>query len=224
MRRLIVFDLDGTLIDSAKDLAISMNATREHLQLPPLDPQLIYSFVGNGAAVLVRRALGPDADADLNAKALAFFLTYYRAHALEHTCLYAGVREVVEQLAAANYALAVLTNKPVRISRDIIFALGLGQHFQHIYGGDSFPTKKPDPQGLLALLSETGTAAADAWMVGDSGVDVQTARNAGIHSCGVTWGFQPDACTAENPDVLIDQPAQLFKFLNAEAIKLREPT
>jgi phosphoglycolate phosphatase len=219
---LLVFDLDGTLIDSAKDLAISMNATREHLNLPPLDPQLIYSFVGNGAAMLVKRALGPDADEELNKTALTFFLQYYRDHALEHTRLYEGVRELIDQLAE-HHKLAILTNKPVKISRDIMAALDLGARFNPIYGGDSFPTKKPDPQGLLTILEETQTALHDAWMVGDSGVDAQTAKNAGIRSCGVTWGFQPEACRAENPDLLIDHPDQLFRFLNAEAIRVREP-
>jgi phosphoglycolate phosphatase len=220
---LIVFDLDGTLIDSARDLAISMNATREHLQMAPLDPQLIYSYVGNGAAVLVRRALGPDADEELNQRALAFFLKYYREHALEYTRLYDGVREALDQLAADAHTLAVLTNKPVKISRDIMAALGVAGHFRQIYGGDSFSTKKPDPQGLLKLLEETNTAAKDAWMVGDSGVDIQTARHAGTYSCGVSWGFQPEACLAENPDVVAERPDQLFKLLSAAAIKLREP-
>jgi phosphoglycolate phosphatase len=219
---LFVFDLDGTLIDSAKDLAISMNATRQHLNLAPLDPQLIYSFVGNGAPTLVRRALGPDADEALNKTALDFFLKYYREHALEHTRLYDGVRELIDELAK-HHRLAVLTNKPVKISRDILSALGLEPLFQPVYGGDSFPTKKPDPLGLLTIVEETKTPLRDTWMVGDSGVDMQTARNAGVRSCGVTWGFQPDTCKAENPDLLIDEPLQLFKFLNAEAIKLREP-
>jgi len=221
---LIVFDLDGTLIDSAKDLAISMNATREHLNLAPLDPQLIYSFVGNGAAMLVKRALGPEAGEALNKTALAFFLKYYRAHALEHTRFYDGVRELIDSLVAEGHTLAVLTNKPVKISLDILKALGVGPLFEPVYGGDSFPTKKPDPQGLLTILDETGTRAADAWMVGDSGVDVQTAKNAGVRSCGVLWGFQPDGCRAENPDLLIEEPGQLFKFLSAEAMRLREPT
>ena len=221
---LIVFDLDGTLIDSAQDLAISMNATREHLGLAPLDPKLIASFVGNGAAMLVRRALGPDASDELNRTALAFFLKYYRAHALEHTRLYAGIRELIHQLAADNHTLAVLTNKPVKISRDIVAALGLAEQFQYIYGGDSFPTKKPDPQGLLMLLSQTQTEARGACMVGDSDVDIRTARAAGVCSCGVTWGFQPAACAAENPDVLIDRPDQLLKFLSAAAISLLEPS
>ena len=221
---LIVFDLDGTLIDSAQDLAISMNATRKHLSLPPLDAKLIGSYVGNGAALLVRRALPPDASDELNAQALAYFLKYYRAHALEHTRLYDGVKQAVEQLAAEGHTLAVLTNKPVKISRDIVDGLGIGSSFKRVYGGNSFPTKKPDPQGLLSLLSETGTGRDDAWMVGDSEVDIQTARNAGVRSCGVMWGFRPDTCAAENPDVMIESAAQLLRFFNAEAMSLREPT
>jgi phosphoglycolate phosphatase len=221
---LIVFDLDGTLIDSARDLALSMNATRQHLQLAPLDPLLIYSFVGNGAAMLVRRALGPEASQDLNDKALNFFLRYYRVHALEHTRLYDGVKELLDRLLAEGHMLAILTNKPVKISRDIVAALGLASYFVQVYGGDSFPTKKPDPQGLLTLLEETRTEACNSWMVGDSGVDIQTARNAGVRSCGVMWGFQPDACAAANPDALIEQPAQLFKFLSADAMSLLDPT
>ncbi len=210
---LVVFDLDGTLIDSAQDLAISMNATREHLELTPLDPQLIYSFVGNGAPTLVRRALGPDAGEDLNKRALDYFLKYYRAHALEHTRLYEGMREVLDEMLAKGHDMAVLTNKPVKISRDILMALGLEKHFHHVYGGDSFATKKPDPEGLLTIVEAMNAPTTGAWMVGDSGVDIQTARNAGVRSCGVRWGFQPEACASENPDAMIDKPAQLFQVL-----------
>lgn len=221
---LIVFDLDGTLIDSAVDLAISMNATLRHLGMAEIDPEWIYSFVGNGAAMLVRRALGPTASDELNAAALAFFLKYYRTHALEHTRLYDGVREAIDELADAGHSLAVLTNKPVKISRDIVAALGISHQFPIVYGGDSFTTKKPDPQGLLKVLEEAQTHTREAWMVGDSGVDIQTARNAGVRSCGVKWGFQPGACLAENPDLVVDEPAQLFKFLSAAAISFAEPS
>lgn len=221
---LIVFDLDGTLIDSARDLAISMNATLEHLELSPLNPSLIYSFVGNGAAMLVRRALGPDASEELHSTALAFFLEYYRAHALEHTRLYDGVKEAIEEFDCAGHRMAVLTNKPVKISRDIITALGISQHLPLVYGGDSFATKKPDPLGLLTVLTAAQTSAQDTWMVGDSGVDIQTARNAGVRSCGVMWGFQPDACLAEHPDITVDEPSQLFKFLSAAEMSLVEPS
>lgn len=193
-----------------------MNSTREHFGFPPLDPALIYSYVGNGAAVLMRRAFGPEASETLIAEALQFFLKFYRAHALEHTELYPGIREAIEELARSDHKLAVLTNKPVRISFDIIAALRLGDHFVRVYGGDSFPRKKPDPAAIYQLLEETKAPPREAWMVGDSGVDVQTARNAGIRCCGVAWGFQPEAFATDPPDAIIAAPAELPLLLFRE--------
>ena len=210
---LLVFDLDGTLIDSSKDLAISMNAMLEHFGRAPLDPTLIYSYIGNGAAVLVRRALGPEVSEKLLNEALHFFLKFYRAHSLEHTQLYPGIRSMIEGLADAGNSLAILTNKPVRISFDIIGALGLQKHFMRVYGGDSFPAKKPDPIGIVALRDEANASAEQTLMVGDSGVDVQTARNAGVRSCGVAWGFQPEAFAVDPPDLLIHDPRELLEQL-----------
>ncbi len=209
---LIIFDLDGTLIDSSQDLAISMNATREHFGMLPIDPELIYSYVGNGAAVLVRRALGPDASPELLASALDFFLKFYRTHALQHTRPYPGVEQAVERLSEAGHALAVLTNKPVRISSDILAALRLQSRFMRVYGGDSFACKKPDPVGITTLMTEAGASVSQTLMVGDSGVDIRTARNAGVRSCGVMWGFQPDAFQTEPPDVLIREPWELVSI------------
>lgn len=210
---LLIFDLDGTLIDSARDLAISMNATRAHFNMEPLDPKLIYSYVGNGAPVLVRRALGPNPPEALVEEALQYFLKYYRTHALEHTQPYPGIQESVEYLFANGHQLAVLTNKPVRISRDIIAALGLAPHFKQVYGGDSFPNKKPDPIGIQTLMTDTNTHADRTWMIGDSAVDVQTARNAGVRSCGVSWGFQPESFQTQPPDMLISEPRDLVRRL-----------
>jgi phosphoglycolate phosphatase len=210
---LLIFDLDGTLIDSSADLAISMNATREYLGMPPLDPGLIYSYVGNGAAVLVRRAIGHGASEEMAAEALTYFLKFYRTHALEHTKLYPGIENMIHALSLAGHKLAVLTNKPVRISSDIIAALGLQSHFFRVYGGDSFAQKKPDPIGILALMDETRESAPDILMVGDSGVDVQTARNAGVRSCGVAWGFQPQAFQVDRPDLLIEKPEELLNHV-----------
>ena len=210
---LIIFDLDGTLIDSGKDLAISMNATREHFGLPPLDTKLISSYVGNGAPILVKRALGPEASEEFVAEALTFFLKFYRGHALENTQLYPGVRELVEKLSLAGHQQAVLTNKPTRISFDIIAALGLQKHFLRVYGGDSFAVKKPDPIGVVTLMNEAKVEPSGTLMVGDSGIDVQTARNAGVRSCGVAWGFQPEAFETFNPDMLIRDPAELLGYV-----------
>ena len=212
-RLLIIFDLDGTLIDSSTDLAISMNATRRHFGLPSIEPSLIYSYVGNGAAVLIERAMGVDVPAATLPDALRFFIDFYRAHALEHTKPYPGVPEMIADLSQAGHQLAVLTNKPVRISFDIIDALSLGGYFLRVYGGNSFPAKKPDPAGVFALMQEAKIAASETWLVGDSSVDVRTARNAGVRSCGVAWGFQPESFQVEPPDVVIQRPCELLQLI-----------
>jgi phosphoglycolate phosphatase len=185
--------------------------------MPPIDPQVIYSYVGNGAAVLVRRALGPSPSDDLVHTALTFFLKFYRAHALEHTQLYPGVRELVEELSTRGHKQAILTNKPARISFDIVQALKLDHHFVRVYGGDSLINKKPDPVGIRTLLDETGLSSDQTLMVGDSAVDVHTARNAGVRSCGVTWGFQPEAFEECPPDILVKAPAELLPHIEPGA-------
>ena len=210
---LIIFDLDGTLIDSSVDLAVSMNATREHFGLTPLDPKLIYSYVGNGAAMLMRRSMPADASEEQLDQALAFFLKFYRGHALEHTHLYSGVREIIEELSGNGHTLAVLTNKPERISFDIVRALGLHECFVRVYGGDRFAHKKPNPVGILQLMSDAGKEPGQTLMVGDSAVDVQAARNAGVRSCGVLWGFQPESFQLEPPDTVISEPQELLRVV-----------
>ena len=207
---LVIFDLDGTLIDSAEDLAIATNATRAHFGMSPLDAKLIHSYVGNGAAMLVRRALGPQATEERVNEAVLYFVKFYRQHALEHTKLYPGVFEMVNALHSEGRALAILTNKPVKISTDIVAGLGLGSQFKRIYGGDSFAQKKPDPIGIVTLMGETASVPQKTWMVGDSGVDVQTARNAQVRACGVTWGFQPETFQKHPPDVLVAKPTELL--------------
>jgi phosphoglycolate phosphatase len=205
---LLVFDLDGTLVDSQRDLTDAVNATRVWMGLSPLPTATVSKYVGNGAPVLVQRAL-PDAGEEDWSKGLQYFLDYYREHMLDTTRLYPGVREALDQLQAAGVPLAVLTNKPVRFSIKMIEGLGLDLHFFRIYGGNSFPEKKPDPTGLNALIAEAGVDPVRTVMVGDSAVDVQTARNAGVRACGVRWGFQPETFVASPPDFLIDDMREL---------------
>jgi phosphoglycolate phosphatase len=210
---LLIFDLDGTLIDSKLDLVHSVNAARNLMGLPNISDELVSSYVGNGAPVLMRRALGPDAsDAEVQ-RALEFFLAYYRDHMLDNTYLYPGVREALDGLLEGGTKMAVLTNKPVRFSRAIIDGLGLGGHFFQVYGGNSFEQKKPDPVGIVALLAESGAARERTIMVGDSGVDVRTARNARVLACGVSYGFQPESFVDDPPDILVDEMAQLVTLL-----------
>ena len=211
--RLLVFDLDGTLIDSRLDLIQSINAMLRHFERPELPGDLIATYVGDGAPALVRRALRDPHDEPLFRAALEYFLGYYRIHKLDHTTVYTGIPEALTRLTSpgdgVQRKMAVLSNKPVNPSRDIVQALGLGALFVRIYGGNSFTTKKPDPLGVQTILEETGVAAAEAIMIGDSSIDVLTGRNAGLWTCGVMYGFAPQTLEDVPPDVLIESPVEL---------------
>jgi phosphoglycolate phosphatase len=212
---LVIFDLDGTLIDSKEDLSCAVNAVRAHLGFPPLSNETVYSYVGEGAPTLIRRALGPDVSEEEINGAIAYFLAYYNDHMIDHTVLYPGVSETLYRLGAAGVKMAVLTNKPVRMSRAIVDALGVARHFERVYGGNSFEQKKPHPIGIATLLAEFSAAPSRSMMVGDSAVDIRTARNANVKACGVTYGFQPETLAAELPDLLFDRIEQLADWIIA---------
>lgn len=212
--RLLIFDLDGTLIDSRLDLVYSVNATLEHLGRAPLAHEVIESYVGNGVAALVHRALGPGAFEEQVKHAQEFFLDYYRAHMLDNTVLYPGVREALEALGGRS--MAVLTNKPVRFSEEILKGLDAARYFRFVYGGNSFSCKKPDPVGVQTLLRDVGASVNEAMMIGDSAVDVRTARNAGIWSCGVSYGLGLESMRADPPDLMLDTLADLPLHLNGK--------
>ena len=209
---LLIFDLDGTLIDSKQDLVSSVNAMRDWSGLPPIDAEVVASYVGNGAPMLVRRAL-PDFDDEHLERALRFFLDYYREHMLDATTLYPGVREALNALHEAEIPLAVLTNKPVKFSVRLLERLNLGAHFFRVYGGNSLAEKKPHPEGINLLVEESGAERSHTIMVGDSAVDVLTARNASVRACGVRWGFQPETFAQAPPDFLIEDMRELAAFV-----------
>jgi phosphoglycolate phosphatase len=212
--KLVIFDLDGTLIDSRLDLVHSVNAALRHIGRPGLPDDVIASYVGDGAPILIQRALGGEAvDEAIVRQGLQFFLSYYREHKLDHTTVYAGVQQALAAVQrAANGTprkLAVLSNKPVIPSRAIVEALGLGPFFSQIYGGNSFATKKPDPEGACKLIEEIGVRPEETAIVGDSHVDIETGRNAGLWTVGVSYGFAPHTLVEPPPDVLIDRPQEL---------------
>jgi len=211
--RALIFDLDGTLIDSKRDLIESVNAMREEVGREKLAPQVISGYIGHGAPVLVARALGAGAAEEERARALQFFLTHYEAHKLDNTCAYPGVADTLAELGRRNLPMAVLTNKPVRISVRILEALGLAKYFRAIYGGNSFETKKPDPLGANAILAELRAAAREAMFVGDSEVDVQTARNAGTMAASVNYGFGVHDRSLYPADVYLDRFSELIPFV-----------
>ncbi len=206
--RLLVFDLDGTLIDSRRDLANSVNAMLSHLGRPELPEDVIASYIGDGAGMLVRRALGDPDDDGFVQGALSVFLDYYREHKLDYTHVYPGVIESLEALRPAFDGgirqMAVLTNKPIGPSIAICDALGLSPYFFRIYGGNSFSTKKPDPQGLNALLREAGVDPFETLMIGDSDIDILTARSSGVWALGCRFGLSPHTLDAAEPDCLVD--------------------
>jgi phosphoglycolate phosphatase len=212
--RALIFDLDGTLIDSKLDLALAINAMLDHLGRAPHVHETIFGFVGNGAETLVRKSLGQGATQEDVKHGLAYFLSYYRSHMLDNTVLYPGVVDALECFRRLEpYRMAVFTNKPVHFSRAIIEGLNLSRYFVSVYGGNSFERKKPDPMGIEVLLGEMQATREQAMMVGDSQVDIKTARNAGIFACGVTYGFDLDGLRLHPPDILVDNlvelPAQL---------------
>lgn len=210
---LVIFDLDGTLVDSVKDLCDAVNATRISMELPALPEETVASYVGHGAPVLIRRAIGPQASDAEVADALAYFLGYYREHMLDHTRPYAGVVETLDTLHARGYAMAVLTNKPERFSRDMCAGLNFGKYFFQVYGGNSFEQKKPDPVGIHTLMRECGATPEETWMVGDSSTDILTARNAGVRCVGVTYGISPESLKETPPDYLLNSMRELPALL-----------
>lgn len=217
--RLIIFDLDGTLIDSKRDLAMSVNAMREQMGLGRLPDEVVASYVGRGVSTLIRRALANgsagEPTEEVLQRARQFFLDYYWLHKLDHTAIYDGVREALDALGERE--LAVLTNKPVVFSRAILSGLGLTDYFTFIYGGNSFAQKKPDPVGVLRLLDDTEAGARQTLMVGDSDTDILTGRNAGTWTCGVTYGLAPQTLQTSPPDVRVDDLREVVALLAGHA-------
>lgn len=220
--RLLVFDLDGTLIDSGADLCASVNAMLHHFGRPPLPQAVISTYIGDGAARLVGRSLGEPEDPALLDSALTYFLDYYREHKLDHTYVYPGVFAALDSLrfepGGAPRAMACLTNKPIGPSLAICEALGLSPYFFRTYGGNSFITKKPDPEGLVALMREAGVTAQETLMIGDSDVDILTARNAGTWSIGCSYGLSPHTLEIVPPDCLVETPADWPLALAGDSI------
>ncbi|HTV09645.1 MAG TPA: HAD hydrolase-like protein [Candidatus Aquilonibacter sp.] len=229
--RLLVFDLDGTLIDSSLDLCNSVNAAMRGVGKSPLPNAVIAGYIGDGAAMLVRRALGDPGDLDagnadagdaLFHRAFDLFLAHYREHKLDNTQCYEGVLEALALIRERqpHLPMAVLTNKPVNPSRQICEALGLAPFFFQNYGGNSFTTKKPDPEGLLTIAREADAllrmrdysaaplASGEVVMIGDSDVDVLTGRRIGARTVGCLFGLAPHTLHAAQPDRMVEHPSE----------------
>ena len=202
----VIYDLDGTLIDSKDDLADSVNAMLSRLGLPERDPPVIYGFIGEGAERLIRRSLG--GHQDRYAEAAPLWREEYARRLIAKTRLYEGIAEILQVPPSSR---AVLTNKPAAFAREILRALGVAKAFREVRGGDE-GARKPAPDGLLALCKSLGSAPDRALLVGDSAVDLETARAAGVRACAVTWGLGNHAALAA-ADYLCTTPSELGELL-----------
>ena len=209
--RVLIFDLDGTLIDSKRDLIHSVNAMLAEMGRETLHEDTISGYIGHGAPQLVGRALGNGASEAERERALKFFLGYYEEHKMDSTCAYPGVAEALKELT--DFPMAILTNKPVRVSVRILEGLGLAKYFRAVYGGNSFETKKPDPLGARKILGEFGASPGEAILIGDSEVDVHTARNAGTLAAAVNYGFGMHDRAAYPADVYLNRLTELLPLL-----------
>lgn len=205
----IVFDLDGTLVDSLLDLSAAVNHVRRVFGLGELPPDTVSGYVGEGARRLVERALGAPHQHRLD-DGLRLFMEFYGEHLLDHTRPYPGIVDMLSALATGQLTLSVLSNKPAAMSRAILDGLGLSAYFRTVLGGDSLPSRKPDPGGLEYLRALAQTATDRMLVVGDSLIDLRTAQAAGCAFCGVAWGFGHAALSAAGAQPIIDHPLDLL--------------
>ncbi len=208
----VIFDLDGTLIDSKDDLVCAVNVALRSLSLQAKNPADLYGYIGRGARALVEKALGPE-NSHLIGEAVDLFLGHYRLHLLDRTRPYPGVVELLAELSRKQFRVSLLTNKPADLTEKILEGLGLRQRFAAVVAGDTLAKKKPDPSGAIHLCGVVGVQAHQSIVVGDSTIDVETAKAAGAKSCGVTWGFGGAKVAEAHPDYLIDAPRELLPLL-----------
>ncbi len=212
----VVFDLDGTLIDSRADLAQAVNHVLRAVGLAPLSLDVVTGYIGEGARMLVKRALGAGHE-HLLENSLQRFMQYYGQHLLDHTQLYPGITDSLRGLAARGVLLSVLSNKPEAMSQAILEGLGVLSRFVAVLGGDSLPTRKPDPAGLEHLRELTGTPPQRMLVVGDSLIDLRTARAASLDFCGVAWGFGLARLREAGAEPIVTSPAQIVTVVSGES-------
>ncbi len=220
-KKLILFDLDGTLIDSAPDLTYAVNAMLREFGFKSYDLESVHNWVGNGASMLVKRALlgkrdveDQEIERDLFEKALASFMEHYRHNLCEKTYIYKGVDETLTELKRRGYRLAIVTNKPYAFVSPILEKLGLSKLFEYTIGGDSLPLKKPDPSPLLHVCDKFDCKVEEALMVGDSKNDILAANRCGMESVGVRYGYNyGEDIKSYRPTIVIDHFKELSNFL-----------
>ena len=217
MKRLIVYDLDGTLVDTLQDITASANHMLQTLGRPPADPDAVRLFVGRGIRALIQQCLGAGAgEADVD-RALAVYREHYGHHMLDTSRLYHGAYELLEHFDQLGRTQAVITNKPNPYSTQILTALGVSDRFVQIIGGDDGYPKKPDPASLLALMAEADATPEQTILIGDSPVDIETGRRAGVLTAAVTHGLATlEEVAAARPDATVSDFAQLAELARTQ--------
>ncbi len=210
--QLLVFDFDGTLVDTKKDIADSVNRTLKELELRTLDREVLYTFIGKGVNHLMTRSLEGTGDNNLP-RALDAFMKHYEAHMMDQTDLFPNCRETLEHFAHKENT--ILSNKPTRFITQILEALDCRAPFSTIIGGDRIPAKKPDPGGLHHILEQHRVRPEATLMIGDSLVDIETGKRAGVKTCGVTYGHAGrKSLESAQPDWIIDDLTKLKQFVH----------
>lgn len=207
--RHLIFDLDGTLVDTQADLAAAANYMLEKLDLPPQPVEQVGSYIGHGARALVERVLGP-AHAHQTAHGFDLFMQYYAEHLVDQSVVYPGIDQVLVAAQSQGMVLSVLTNKPEALSRGILSGLGLTPFFGRLAGGDTLPTKKPNPHGVVSLQRLAEISLAETLLIGDSSIDMETGQRAGVATCGVRWGFDPEGLPQYAPEFIVDSAEELL--------------
>ncbi len=220
-KQVLLFDLDGTLVDSAPDLALAVNRTLKYLNKAEFDEETIRHWVGNGAKTLIERALSGSATIDkaLDTKivqgALATFLTHYQQCLCVNSVLYKGVKEGLITLKNEGFRLAIITNKPEDFIQPILSGLGISDMFEILIGGDTLPEKKPDPAPLFLALKQLDVLAVQCLMIGDSKNDILAAKAANIDSVGLTYGYNYGEDIAQyNPQWCFDTFSEFISAIH----------
>lgn len=206
---LIIFDLDGTLVDSRRDLANSVNYALKDLDLPPLEMEVVMSYVGDGLKKLINRSLSKNQLQKID-QVIAIFRSHYREHLLDFSTFYPNVENILCHFQAKK--MAVVSNKPYEFTRLILERLNADNFFEIILGGDSLPEMKPDPGPILHILSQLGVSPDKAAIVGDGTTDIEAGKAANIWTCAVTYGLKKkEVLFKTNPDFMIDDLVELKK-------------
>lgn len=217
--RHLIFDLDGTLVDTQADLAAAANFMLEQLDLPPQSVDQVGRYIGHGARVLVERVLGAE-HAHQTVHGFALFMQYYTEHLVDQSVVYPGIDRVLLTAQSHGMILSVLTNKPEAPSRGILSGLGLMPFFGRLVGGDTLPTKKPHPHGVVYLQRSTEVSLVETLLIGDSSIDMETGQRAGISTCGVRWGFGPEGLAEYAPEFMVDSAEELVAVILAASAPL----